>query len=108
MPLLGRFAIPFDSFRVVKRHSVPLIVATTEVALGLRIPLFGGFAIPYGSFGRVSVHTITKIVVKAKPALCLHIPLLGGFAVPFDRFLIVLGRSEEHTSELQSLRHLVC
>src|ERR1039458_2564987 len=29
-------------------------------------------------------------------------------APPFRRFAAPAGRSEEHTSELQSLRHLVC
>src|SRR5205814_8327231 len=33
---------------------------------------------------------------------------LGNGAIPLSASLSPIGRSEEHTSELQSLRHLVC
>src|SRR5262245_62323945 len=39
----------------------------------------------------------------------LHAALKAWYAQPGDQFEVPLdGRSEEHTSELQSLRHLVC
>src|SRR5262245_65375030 len=39
---------------------------------------------------------------KRLPATCVQPPAVGGI------HRIVQSRSEEHTSELQSLRHLVC
>src|ERR1039458_4869453 len=41
------------------------------------------------------------------PELMRYVPLLAGLLGPAHPFP-ELGRSEEHTSELQSLRHLVC
>src|SRR5947199_752756 len=56
---------------------------------------------PYTTlFRSVELHHLHRVPVAA--------PDLGGerFAQEGHRF--ALGRSEEHTSELQSLRHLVC
>src|SRR5262245_63129906 len=53
-------------------------------------------------------------VTDSKGADVIYDPVGGRYAEPAVRALawggryLVIGRSEEHTSELQSLRHLVC
>src|SRR5262245_62578876 len=50
--------------------------------------------------------TLFRSLQKRQPALCCGVASLPKSAGPRARDLS--SRSEEHTSELQSLRHLVC
>src|SRR5258705_11398143 len=48
-----------------------------------------------------------EVTVSERPAIAFKICRLDGDDRPLDAHIFV-WRSEEHTSELQSLRHLVC
>src|ERR1039458_7193196 len=43
-----------------------------------------------------------------RKAFEIRFPIVEGYVVSLKRNLVTCDRSEEHTSELQSLRHLVC
>src|ERR1035441_5438075 len=51
--------------------------------------------------GRITIHTLVGHIRLRLPDQIVEVP--AGHLLMLDR-----GRSEEHTSELQSLRHLVC
>src|SRR5205814_9133708 len=98
------------SARLCPDLSSPLFPYTT---LFRSIPLFLAVSTGIGViaslvFGRLYDSLGLPIVLVAVLLSSLFAPLvfLGGFFVALAG--LVLWRSEEHTSELQSLRHLVC
>src|SRR5258705_1825950 len=55
-----------------------------------------------------SLGTRPSLPVKSGPDELQHELVYRHLGTKYDRVARILGRSEEHTSELQSLRHLVC
>src|SRR5258705_8503191 len=68
-----------------------------------------GFAAALVLFGTIQVKKMPVDVFPefAPPVVQVQVEALGLSAAEVES-LITLNRSEEHTSELQSLRHLVC
>src|SRR5262245_64737964 len=74
-----------------------LLILVALFALYLVSPFF-----TVGEYERTVVTRFGQFSSVAGPGLHFRIPFVNGLeAFP-------IGRSEEHTSELQSLRHLVC
>src|SRR5438093_5553873 len=77
--------------------------ATTEIyTLSLHDALPISSAIPAGARRLLDIHRVVRIIPLVK-SLCPNTKSAEGPLAD-----LVLGRSEEHTSELQSLTNLVC
>src|SRR5262245_28805989 len=82
---------------------------------GQRLAAFVNFP----ELGRRAAELVDKMQRGAKPAgqpveqptkleLVINLKIANALGITVPQTLLVRARSEEHTSELQSLRHLVC
>src|SRR5471030_2951554 len=90
-------------FIVARKTGVPLLKVGLPLLAGLSvvhglIPPHPGPLLAIGVFGADIGKTIFYGLIVGLPTAVIAGPLFGN----------LISRSEEHTSELQSLRHLVC
>src|SRR5262245_64517780 len=87
-----------------------VVVSLVPLASGRALPeaaqIIGPFLIALT--GLVLVEQLYRNTTPERRWSVKHLCLGLGGVFAYDLYLYADGRSEEHTSELQSLRHLVC
>src|ERR1035441_10707614 len=107
---IGRSAIPRNGLRFVLRDASAIRIHPAQITHTGRIAGIGRFAIPRNGLRFVLRYAFAIRIHYAQVIHRRRLAGLDGFPVPGLGRTVVLRntRSEEHTSELQSLRHLVC
>src|SRR5690625_5682909 len=105
MMLIGLLGI--GSQWVSWRYRMPAIVVMSIT--GLIVGPFLGIINPEEDFGNLydPIISVAVAIILFEGSLHLKFQELRGLGKPLFR-IATLGRSEEHTSELQSRGHLVC
>src|SRR5207253_809642 len=93
MPQFSRFSVPTYRFRSVFGNAPPVVVANTEIGLGLRVALFGCSAVPARCLRGVASDTLTPLIADPKIILGLCVALLGCFPKPSYGLEIVLANA---------------
>src|ERR1035438_7541741 len=100
---------PSQALGIVCIHSLTFETGQRQTKLRVTVTTLGGFAKPFVRSKQTSFTALSVRKHAAEKETGLRDSLACSFFRPLPGFRqIQLHRSEEHTSELQSLRHLVC
>src|ERR1035441_4905808 len=92
--------------------SVTLVVLVSTIALCVLLLLKDKMAalqlVAASAGAGILTTTIKDYIDRARPEVVTQLVQVSGLSYPSGHSLAAASRSEEHTSELQSLRHLVC
>src|ERR1035441_8750864 len=94
--------------QLFERKPIAALISETEGSSGLKRTLRAGDLIMLAIGAVIGAGIFGAIGTAAAGQLGPHGEVIRAAAGPALVFSFLLLRSEEHTSELQSLRHLVC